>query len=410
VVVDVDLRRETFTDRTQYFIDCAQEGWELDSGSALALELYGDEAAIKEVINAPGALHPDSHYRNRRVKCLRLVAMADDIIDRLPAGRRSGIAHRSLHYVTHGIRELAETMSYWTIEDEIDGGCMEPYRDRSRSRNGITNKATARRLLAPSFIRRCVKKHAPSEADHLRDLHAVAMRRAARDAPQRDPDLMAFYRAQIAAAQPRYDRIMAAAFPHHRHALPVPRKQRKVIRRSLNIATSLLGIDTVKAFLSGEEIRLVGREAMLMLRKRGRLAARGHGCLSVAVADRNGTTLADLCTYIDGTPTLDQLCGFALWMRAGEERAVMETANITKLADGAAEHPLIAHHYAVRRAARAETPDPVGRAIRSYLTHDQKMARAATYWDRTREHWIAALSVAVIGHRNFHLYRTAGAM
>jgi hypothetical protein len=147
-----------------------------------------------------------------------------------------------------------------------------------------------------------------------------------------------------------------------------------------------------------------------MLRKRGRLAARGHGCLSVAVADRNGTTLADLCTYIDGTPTLDQLCGFALWMRAGEERAVMETANITKLADGAAEHPLIAHHYAVRRAARAETPDPVGRAIRSYLTHDQKMARAATYWDRTREHWIAALSVAVIGHRNFHLYRTAGAM
>lgn len=413
----MEPRREMFCDRVQYFFDCAQEAWDIDYGSAMALELYGDEAAIERVIETPGPFDPSSHYRNRRATCLRLVAMADDIIARLPLERRAGLAHNSLHYVVHGIRELSETMSYWTVEDEIDGGCMEPFRDRPRSVAGVTNKRTARRLLSPKFIRRYVKKHAMTEADHLRDLSAVAIRRAAQTSPKNDPVLTEIRRAQIAAAQPRYDRMMAQAFPNilNRNARSVPRDQRKIIKRSLNVATSLLGIDTVKAFLRGDEIRLIGSEGVLILRKRGGLASRGHGCLSVALASIDGTTLADLCTYIDATPTLDQLCGFALWMRAGEDRSIMETANITKLTDGAMEHPLVAHHYATRRLAtddpRATAHDLItGRVVRTFhLSCDQKMERARAYWERTKGHWIGAMRAAVIGHRNFHVYRLAGA-
>lgn len=415
-------RATQFRDRVQYFFDCAQEGWELDAGSALTLELYGDEQAISQIIDAPGAMEPiPSHYRNRQHTCLRLAAMADDILPHLPEERRAGITQAGLRYVAHAIADLAETMSCWTIEDEIDGGCMEPFRDRPRSRNGITNKKTVRRLMAPKFIRRYVKNNAPEHADHLVNLHRVVARRAQHIIPKHDPELMRLYRAQIAAAAPRYDRMMQEAFPHLRKLSAPSRDNRKIIKRSLNIATSLLGEDTVRSFLRGEQIRLIGTDTMLLLRKRGSLAARGHGCLSIAIADREGTTLADLCTYIENTPTLDQLCGFALWMNAGEERKIMETANITKLADGSREHPIIAHHYEYRHQQMIADLGPdtqtavqdmiLGNRRRSFqLSYEEKRERARQYWEKTKGEWIEAMMVAVIGYRNFPIYRLAGAL
>lgn len=416
----MEARTHQFADHIQYFFDGAQEGWELDAGSAMALQLYGDEAKITGIIDSAGPLPERHHYRNRRAKCLQLADLADDILPRLPADRRAGLVQTGLRYVAHSVHDLAETMSYWTIEDEIDGGCMEPRRRRPRSRKGITNKRTARRLMAPGFIRRYVRNSAPEHADHLVALHQVVSRRATVTAPRHDPELGVLYRAQLSAMQPRYERMMAAAFPKLHLEPATPRWQRKVIKRSLNIATSLLGEETVRSFLRGEQIRLIGTNTMLVLRKRGRLAARGHGCLSVAVADRSGATLADLCTYIENTPTIDQLCGFALWMNAGEERKIIETANITRLMDGAKEHPVIEHHYAHRRAQLIEDVGPHnaaqigdilnGRRYRYQLSHEEKRERARQYWEKTKGEWIEALLVAVIGYRDFHLYRMAGAL
>jgi hypothetical protein len=311
-------------------------------------------------------------------------------------------------------------MSYWTIEDEIDGGCMEPYWNHPRSRSGVTNKSTERRLLSPKFIRRYVKLNAAEHASHLMALNQIVIRRAQETTPAKDPELMALYRAQLNAARPRHDRMIAAAFPHLHKPMEVPHDQRKVIKRSMAIATSLLGADTVKSFLRGEQIRLMGTDTMLVLRKRGSLLARGHGALSIAIADREGTTLADLCTYIENTPTLDQLCGFALWMNAGDERKIMETANITKLAEGAKDHPIIAHHYEQRRTEMAAIPEPqhgtmellTGRFVprRMQLTHEQKRERSAQYWEKTKGEWLEAMLVAVVGYRNFPIYKQAGAL
>lgn len=417
----MEARTCQFSDRIQYFFDGAQENSELDAGSALTLELYGDETKIAKIIEASGPETVEHHYKNRRGKCLRLAAMADTIIQQLPENRRAGLVRHGLTYVGHAVYDLAETMSYWTIEDEIDGGCMEPYRRHPRSRNGVTFKHTVRRLRSPKFIRRYVKVNAAEHADHLMDLNRIVVARAKITPPRADPDLMQLYRAQLAAMQPRHDRMIKTAFPHlyNRLELPTPRDQRKVIKRSMAVATSLLGEETVRAFLRGEQIRLVGTDAMLVLRKRGRLAARGHGCLSVAIADREGTTLADLCTYIDDTPTLDQLCGFALWMNAGEERKIMETANITKLADGAREHPIIAHHYANRREVPAEYVvderavyhHGTGQIVHRYqLTHAEKQERARVYFENTKHEWVHALLVAVIGYRNFPFYKSAGSI
>lgn len=117
---------------------------------------------------------------------------------------------------------------------------------------------------------------------------------------------------------------------------------------------------------------------------------------------------------------LDQLTGFALWMNAGEERKIMETANITKLAEGAKEHPVIAHHYEQLRIRHDALP-PMdeharydlmsGRVIgRFQLTQEQKRERAAQYWEMTKGHWLEAMVVAVIGYRNLPIYKSAGAM
>ena len=418
----MEPRTTQFADRTQYFFDGAQEASELDTGSALTLELYGDEEKITALIDADGPLVSGiikGHFKNRREKCRQLAAMADDILPHLPEMRRAGIASAGLKYVSHEVYDLAETMSWWTIEDEIDGGCMEPCRRRPRCRNGVTNKLTARRLLSPKFIRRYVKVNAPEHAKHLVDLHNIVLRRAIQTQPCHDPELIRLYRAQLAAVAPRHDRMMAEAFP--RLSRPTPKDQRKVIRRSFDVAVSLLGETTVRSFLRGETIKLLGNETMLMLRKRGRLDARGHGCLSVVIADREGTTLADLCTYIEDTPTLDQLCGFALWMNAGEERKIMETANITKLADGGRDHPVIQHHYEQRRLQQAQLMEDddehavydliTGRVKHRFaLTHEQKRDRASQYWDKTKGEWLEAMMVFVIGYRNFPIYKAAGAL
>ena len=405
----------------EYFIDCAQEAGEMDACTAMTLRLYGDDAALLPICGQLGK----AGYRERQAKCLDLGTIADRILDKLPGRRAAGLVNAGLKHIAHLVCDMAETMSYWTMEDEIEGGCMLPFRyEHARQRNGITFKRMDRRLRSPKFIRRQVKVNAAEHVSHLISLKELVLRRAARFGTEHDPGIMADYRAQINWKRKANDRKLANA------ALA----SRKVIRRSLATAISVVGEATVRAFIHGEEVRLVGAETMLVLKKRGSLADVGHGCISIAIADRAGTRLADLCTYIENTPMLDQLTGFALWMQAGEEDRVLQTANITHLAPAGEGHPVIARRksaivQAAHEAIDAATPDELAellgtdeairirallvgtkREVHRQLTHEQQRERWYAYWEETKGEWTEAMVVFVIGYRDLPIFKTAGAM
>jgi hypothetical protein len=399
--------------RVEYFLDAASEAEELDACSAMTLRLYGDDAAIRKIID----VETDKGYRARREKCLELSALADAILPNLPPKRRGGLVRSGFHSLSTWIENLAEALAHWGIEDEIDGGCMIDFRKhvRTHRRSGETFKRTARRIRSPSYIRRYVKNEGPRNADHLIALTRIMLDRALRFGLDHDPGIVRDFRAQL------NHRVQTLERKDRRKT----RAARKVIRRSLSTAVSILGRETVSSFLRGEEVRMLGTEMMLTLRKRGRLSDTGHGCLSVGLASRDGTALADLCTFIEKTPTLDQLTGFALWMQSGEEEAILQRANIVRIEEAGRGHPILAKRRqdqateAAQELARLLGPEEAARVealmvgpekLRGGLSRADRRERNHKYWLETRGEWIEALVVLVIGYRNLPVFKLAGAL
>lgn len=412
----IPVRAAPLRPEIEYFLDSAQEVAELDACSAMTLRLYGTDAVIAPIIS--GDLR---HYKKRRPQCLRLAEVADEILADLPVRRRAGLVGLGLKFMATEIVSLAEVLSAWAIDDEVDGGAMKPFRLRVRSKNGVPFKRTSRRLMSPKFIRRSAKSNIDS-AVHLRALTAVLVARARALPPGvewRDPGISAEWQRQVAAAARRY----YGDPPLLKHS------DRKVILRSLKTATAVLGEESVRAFVRGEEIRLIGRDTILAIRKRRLLSDRGDGCLSVGMMDRNGASLANLCTFIENTPTLDQLTGFALLMRAGEERDILDKANLISTTAAGDDHPLIQQ----RRRARQENmaaamanlqgidPEmayrivvvmgarPRRRFIRQ-LSYEDWRARNDAYWRATQGLWTEALVCIVIGYRDLPVFKAAGAL
>lgn len=393
----------------EYFLDGAQEAVELDSCSAMTLRLYGDDAAMQPIVGGRGF----SHYKERRKKALVLASLADAILPELTPRRRGGLVRLGLSNIITSAYDLAEVLSSWAIDDAIEGGAMLPFRQRHRARGTVVFKRTARRLGSPRFIRRYVRELAPEHGGHLRILSDLMVRRAAGVEAKSDHGLMADWRAQ-------FNHSVKAATRHHD-----VRAQRKMIVRSFNVAVSVLGRETVDAFLRGEEVKMIGTETMLVIRKRGSLTDRGHGCLSVGLADRNGTRLADLCTFVEDTPTLDQLSAFALWMEAGEERQIVETANIINLAPEGRGNPILVKHQEARavdalaRLIQDVGPEQADRiaalmgrpaAPPRRMSYEEHRARNNAYWEETKGHWIEAMLVFVVGYRNFPVFKQAGVL
>jgi hypothetical protein len=395
----------------EHYLDCAQECAELDSCSAFTLRLYGDDAAMKAIMDS--GTH---HYRSRREKCMELAAMADAIMAKLSPQRRAGLIRSGMMHLVHEIEQMAECLAGWAIEDEIEGGCLLPYRTHERIRNGKTFKNTDRRIHSPKFIRRYVKKTGFREFEQLIALTGIMLRRARETTPVQDQSIIQDWRAQHHYAMRVADRRLSIEH----------RSSRRMVRRSFATAVSIVGLETVRALLRGEQIKLIGQDTMLMLRKRGSVFDKGHGCLSVAIADRSGIQLADLCTYIEGTPLLDQVTGFALWMQSGEEQRVLETANIIELSAAGREHPIIAKRNEATRERLAHDlvtmlgPD-TERKVREMITgkreprrrsldFDERKERNHAYWTHTKDLWMQACVSLVIGYRNLPIFKACGAL
>lgn len=402
----------------EYFLDCAVQAAEMDSCTGLTLRLYGEDAALIPLIGTP--LERSSTWRERAELCLNLGHMADNALARVPPERAAALVRHGMAFAASELVDLAETFAMWANTDEIEGGCLLGWRTQVRARNGVTFKRTARRLRSRKFIRRYVR-HNLIEAQHLRALLEMQVRRFHNWGAGRDPTLDADVRAQF-----NYRRLEEAKVDRD-----LELRRRKIILRSLKQAVSIVGEDAVRTFLRGEDVKLIGQHAILTVRKRGRLSDRGHGVLSVGLAARDGTSLADLCTYVEDTPTLDQLSAFALWMASGEEKAVMRTANITALTDAGRNHPLVKAmrrpeptHEEVMANIIAVHGEQVGtqiiqvinigrdrlRPIIRQYTYEERRSRERAYWEETKAWWIEAFVALVMGYKNLPIFKAAGVM
>lgn len=405
------LRRTSPLLQVEHFLDSAQECSELDACSATALRLYGDDVVISATIDRAD---PRGGYQGWVATCVELARVADRILTRLPPARRSGLVYQGLSHASYKVGEAAECLAAWAFGDEVDGGYLEPFRAAPRSRRGVPWRRTARRLGSPGFIRRYARITARREMWYQVLLVGRCVERALRlGAPAvPDPTIRADWLAQV-----NWSREAAIKQEELER-----RRERRAVVRAWRTAVSVLGSEAVSAFVRGEEVRLVGAESILALRLRGRLTDKGHGALSVALLSRDGVVLADLCTFIEGTPALDQLTGYALFMGAGDDRAVIAAANLIQVTDAGRSHQLVemARSRSVERVMQLVDQNGLDvermiavlensrRSIHGGLSYEDEQARVDAYWQRTKGYWLRAASDQMIGVKNFHVFRAAG--
>lgn len=410
----------------QYFLDSACEVEEIDYCTALTLQLYGDRAKIGAIMDRPWAPGPEDHVTtlNGRVislppwsyrvqKCNELVALADRILAKLPPPIAGSLLYHAVEELPRRVRRLAEDLACWAMEDETRGGSMLPFRHRWREKNGVPFKRITRKLHSPAWIRRYVKRNDSAHGLRLHVRHTLARlaivpigfvvdngghelfeetmeqhARARRDGVdlgeetesrlQRENDELV----RAFTADDQGNRLKGKALKR------LKRKRRKVVRRSAMVAAAMLGASVVSAFARGEPVILDGREVSLLVHRRGRLDQRGHGALRVGVISKDRKALAELCVYLDNTPTLDQLVGFAAYANSGNEREIIEAGNITRVYPGAEDVPLIAERL---MRARDEMHQ---RAFSILDPHhlDFTRARNRAYYGETWRLWCETLA------------------
>jgi hypothetical protein len=384
----------------EYFLDNAVESMELDTGTATALRLYGSDREMLDITcvrgnDAYASLPWRLKLQDRRSRCEKLARYADNLLLNVSDTRRSGIIFEGLLWMSWGITELAEVLASWAIGDEVEGGYCKDFRKKPRMRKGKIFPNLVRKLESPEHIRKCVRNY-ENEWSQLRDAASIVVARMDKWLPQRDESIQREVRELMTQCNPEISTNLLPLPPSANEFLRRTSREdakinQKIIKKSLKVALSIVGEEGTKAFLRGEEIKLVGDNAMVLVRKRRGLANKGEGCLSVAIAERNGTRLADLCTYIPNTPTLDQLAGLALAVMAGHEREILDKhANVIRITEAGIGHPMLQG-----RKARAETL--LGNT--QLFDIQQQQARAKAYFNKTRKIWIDALTLHVVPRR-----------
>lgn len=423
-----ELARYPVTPEIQYFFDAEREAGEFDSASRLALMLYGDRAAISERYE-----RDRSNWHDRVILCNDFIAMAQPIIDELPAERRGALIFTSVSDLMFRIRKTASFMADMAIGDMVEGGYMEPYLwqqglPRRLDRHARVWRHTAARLRSPKWIRRYVKRM--REAGIMRDVAKATMARVVMVPQGACREDWAIINADLTAMQERaridghadllrnsegiaFRRRLVELGWHPetadadvlvklksgmRRKLREERTQRrKVIRRSALACAALIGATAVSALARGEPVLLPGPTVALEVRCNG-LASKGHGAVRVDVKTLDGQLLAGLCTYVEDTPALDQVAAFALFMQAGAEAEVLAKANVTHTEPAAREHPLFAGRY---RPSDVPGDGRIPRCVQEFVAnrnpYEESRSRAETYWFDTSAIWLEATAVFVLG-------------
>jgi uncharacterized protein YejL (UPF0352 family) len=122
----------------------------------------------------------------------------------------------------------------------------------------------------------------------------------------------------------------------------VAKNDKRVLQRQINLLESVISFNDTKCFLSGECITLVsdftGIKYRFKLKKNPTIKDLNNGRhfstpYILDIFDRNDIYLSSLCVYIKDTPILDQLFAMIAYIRSGEEKKLIETANSHTLGD-----------------------------------------------------------------------------
>lgn len=419
----MEFRPAPLPDHQQYFLDCAVECYELDACTHAILRLYGDAdelgtvleppapsieltpADIQRMIDGPHDVRTlraqnNETLRGRRARCEALSDIADTTLRRLDPAEAGGLAYHGLVEIPHRVDDLAAILAQWAVIDETVGGQLKDFkrgRRRRLDRNDDPPPRLARKLASPRFIRNFIR-HADESTPHLRSVvqRSVARARAADPACLRSRygDIVrAMARQREVERQAEYARLGAKPAPP-----PLVEAKRKMVRRSLATAESVVGTEIVGAFIKGKEVELPGERITLVLARNGSLAAIGHSTVAVAVKDRAGERLGELCVYFEGTPTLDQLTAFALHMQAGLEQEIVDSANVISLSELGREHPMFAERAAKKqRLIERDSAALIGQRVTDLSTWERDRARSDRYWARTGTIWNERLTAYCLG-------------
>lgn len=378
--MDILLTRPDYY--TEYFLDGATEYGEITVTTATTLRLYGDVDQLHALITAQ---REQRGYRARFELCRHLTALAAGILQRLPGPRRSALVSMGWLGLQRSVSELAECMGDWAIEDETRGGALKSFRKTWRcDREYRPTKKVARKLNSPGWIHRYVKNN--NSAIELRRT-AEEYREMCRGATFADREpveaIIADLNRQMAHTEPQELQVAASEGVSR----PLSQKDRKVAKRAAVMAAAVLGATTVGAFAQGLPVTIPGNDIALQITKHGSLVRPGHGQLGVTVLDTENRRLADLCVYLDKTPALDQLTGFALHMQAGLEKEVLSAANLIRVTEDGLNHPA----FEGRATARAASPI-LGR-------YELQRIRSREYYAATKHMWVSEAREFILGRR-----------
>jgi hypothetical protein len=386
---------------------------DLDSGTATILQLYGNRTTIDRLCENAGILD-----RERTAPRL-LTAYAWEIAREMPTAEQGvllgmGLLHRSYEAVN-----LSRHIAHWAIGDFAEGGYMEPH-GNALTKDGLTpSPRNMRRLMAPAWIRRHAKRNSETARIRRNTEHHLA---CAGQEPWREisfergrwEEMFDVLHQRQRAEEDRMWReariamdagVSAAAAlgvrKNKREIKTKIRRHRKIIRRAASAAELVLGADGVRAFIKGNLI-IRGQDIDFKVKPASSNGRIGHGGLDLAVLDKKGVKLVDLCLYYKDTPAIEQAASLALEVAAGDERAVLETANVINATQEGANHPVLAERAAKRAAARtAEAGEvaqfhvcPLGG---SEWERNLRDARNDAYWEATKSIWIDAVRTEVFG-------------
>ncbi len=417
----MELQTTDLDHESQYILDCCSEDETIDNGSYSALRLFGDRPTIVQIIkDTPVDLR--GPYPWRMSLGDRLAAYGAQIIAQMPIEDQGVYAAASLVGLIRRRNSSAEYLASSAISDLVEGGWCQPFHRPPRSKDRLTPYGKdLRRLMAPAWIRRYVKRDEHSQL--LRRDASIILERTAHIPPsaivadfaviERDSEALrrrrmdreAIARAGLAVGMPLEE---AVNLPHNPGALKkylrVARKDLRAARKSAKkaalMAERIAGAEAVSKFVKGERVEIMGASAGYAVRsKRSSVYGSGHGALDIDVLSPERVKLGELCFYVEDTPVIDQMIAIALHCAAGDELEILEIANVISVTPEGAGHPLLAGRGELPVAQYRIIDAGTGREFIPETPREKINMRNAAYYAETGALWRECLGIHMFGRK-----------
>lgn len=308
------------------------ENYSIDYATFLTIHLYADRGLVERVLAEDG--------RHRNTVALDLMNLRDEVLSRGDKNKGFVLVCLGVIRMLGTVTSLAECLAAWAYTDSTVGGALQSIKTVPilRSDGSLTPKVR-RRLYSPKWILRYVRsneellwtKFVSSRLYRLVDTYRVAEDICV-SAELLNIDIDSYHLRAFES------RINIPAPPTRSNER---KRQRKVLRRSYELARSVLPNESVRRVMAGGSVILPGAQIDLSISSQKSLFSSGHGSCAVRVLSKAGEPLADLCVYFEDTPVLDQVVGFALHMSSGSEQELLCSANLTRVHPAGARHKLI---------------------------------------------------------------------